>query len=39
VESAVEEASAQFGAQRGVVKVRDRYTVLKDSLVFAACGG
>lgn len=23
----------------GAVKVRDRYTVLKDSLVFAACGG
>jgi hypothetical protein len=29
----------QIDTETGAVKVRDRYTVLKDTFVFAACGG
>jgi hypothetical protein len=29
----------QIDTETGAVRVRDRYTVLRDSFVFAACGG
>jgi hypothetical protein len=30
---------APIDTETGTVKVRDRYTLLKDTFVFAACGG